>query len=57
MRIGHEYNNNYLLCKKITIMTWQEILVGIILCLAVYFLYKKFSKKDNNCEENGCDCS
>jgi hypothetical protein len=38
-------------------MNWQEISVGIILVIAVYFLYKKFNKKEDNCGENDCGCS
>jgi predicted small secreted protein len=35
-------------------MNWQEILVGIILGIAVYFLIKKYTKKDDNCNTGSC---
>jgi len=39
---------------KIEKMNWQEIAIGIILGLALYFLYKKFTKKDNDCNSGSC---
>jgi len=35
-------------------MNWQAIAVGIALGLAVYFLYKKFSKKEEDCNGGSC---
>ena len=34
--------------------TWQEITLGIILALAIYFLYKRFTKKDDDCNSGSC---
>jgi len=38
-------------------MNWQEFSVGIILGIAVYFLYKKFSKKEIDCGDKNCGCN
>jgi len=37
-------------------MNWQAIAVAIILGLAVYFLYNKYTKKDKECDNGSC-CS
>jgi len=34
--------------------TWQEITLGIILALAIYFLYKRFTQKDDDCNSGSC---
>ncbi|CAI8208291.1 MAG: Uncharacterised protein [Cryomorphaceae bacterium] len=35
-------------------MNWQAIAVLIIFGLAVYFLYKKYTKKDDDCNKGSC---
>jgi len=46
--------NIFFTLLKIEKMNWQEIAIGIILGLALYFLYKKFKKKDNDCNSGSC---
>jgi len=48
--------NIFFTLLKIEKMNWQEIAVAIILALAVYFLYKKFTEKDDDCNDGSC-CS
>ena len=37
-------------------MYWQEIIVFLIMAYAVFFIFKKYIKKDNGCKDPGCDC-
>ena len=46
--------NIFFTLLKIEKMNWQEIAIGIILGLAVYYLYKKYTKKDDDCKNRSC---
>ena len=48
--------NIFFTLLKIKKMNWQEIAVVIILGLALFFLYKKYTKKDDDCNNGSC-CS
>ena len=46
--------NIFFTLLKIEKMNWQEIVLGFILVIAVYYLYKKFTKKDEDCNNGSC---
>jgi len=48
--------NIFFTLLKIEKMNWQEIALVIILGLAIYFLYKKYTNKNDDCNNGNC-CS